>query len=100
MEDICNYKFFKDLEKLSFVQSIILYGSRAKGEAQARADIDLALICPNATTQEWSKVMELIREADTLLKIDCVRLDTLADSNPLKANILNEGMILYKQDGH
>lgn len=100
MKDIQNYQFFKNLQNLFFIRSIILYGSRAQGKAKARADIDLAVICPEASTQDWSKVMDIIGDkADTLLKIDCVRLDALPDISPLKANILKEGMVLYKQDG-
>ncbi len=100
MKDIQNYQFFKNLQDLFFVRSIILYGSRAIGKASERADIDLALVCPEANAQDWSTVMDIIGDkADTLLKIDCVRLDTLPDTSQLKANILNEGMVLYKQDG-
>ncbi len=100
MKDIQNYQFFKKLQDLFFVRSIILYGSRAQGKAAARADIDLALVCPGASAQDWSMVMDIIGDkADTLLKIDCVRLDALPDTSLLKANILNEGVVLYKQDG-
>lgn len=99
MKDIQNYQFFKNLQSLSFVRSILLYGSRASGKARARADIDLALLCPEASAQDWSKVIDIVGDkADTLLKIDCVRLDALPDSSPLKINILNEGVVLYKQD--
>ena len=96
MKEIQNYHFFKSLQNLAFVRSIILYGSRAQGKAKERADIDLALLCPDASAQDWSKVMDIVGDkADTLLKIDCVRLDALPDSSPLKANIIKEGIVLY-----
>lgn len=60
------------------MQRIYLYGSRAKQTAGERSDIDLAIECPDATVAQWQEVMEIVRTADTLLKIDCVRLDALA----------------------
>ena len=37
------------------------------------SDIDIAIINPNITDQEWLEVMDIIENADTLLKIDCIR---------------------------
>lgn len=55
---------------------IILFGSRAKGTNQ-EPDIDLAIEGPLASSAQWNQVMEIIENADTLLKIDCVRLDKI-----------------------
>lgn len=91
-----NLTFFTTLKALPFVKEIWLYGSRAREDNRERSDIDIALYCPTANDQEWLYIVEIINEADTLLKIDCIRLESLADSNPLKGNILSQGIRLYK----
>lgn len=88
--------FFKTLKGLPFIKEIWLYGSRAIGDNSERSDIDLAIYCPKANNKEWLSVIEIIEKADTLLKIDCIRLDSLQDNNPLKQNILSQGIYLYK----
>ena len=93
--EISHFRFFHELQALSFVDAILLYGSRGRGSAEARSDIDLAIICPTASPEDWSKVMQIIEDADTLLKIDCVRLDQLTNKNPLKQEIQHDGIILY-----
>lgn len=92
-----HYQFIQTLSNLPFVKAIYLYGSRARGDNQARSDIDLAISCPDATEQEWQQIMTIIEEADTLLKIDCVRLDKL-DNHELLSNIEKEKKILFERD--
>ncbi len=91
--EINQYEFIKKLKSLPFVKQIILYGSRARKTNQSRSDIDIAIICPNATNDQWLEILDIIYEADTLLLIDCVRFDQLKD-NDFKSNILKEGIIL------
>ncbi len=97
MKTIQNYRFYKQLVALSFIKEIWLFGSRARGDNQDRADIDLAVLCPAATFQDWEVVQEIIDDADTLLKIDCVRLDKLDDTSALKQSILTQGIKLYEK---
>lgn len=93
-KDITDYKFVKQLKALAFVEEIWLFGSRARGDNQDRSDIDIAVICPKATDNDWILVLGIIEEADTLLKIDCVRFDTLQEDDPLKSNILRFKTVL------
>ena len=95
--NIKNYRFYKDLINLSFIKEIWLFGSRARGDNQDRADLDLAILCHNATFEDWLKIRTIIDNADTLLKIDCVRLDELPDRSNLKIAILQQGIKLYEQ---
>jgi predicted nucleotidyltransferase len=67
------YQFIEQLKSLPFIDEIWLFGSRARGDNQERSDIDLAIICPAASDIDWLKVVDIIENADTLLKIDCVR---------------------------
>ncbi|MGA8164135.1 MAG: nucleotidyltransferase domain-containing protein [Waddliaceae bacterium] len=90
------YRFFQKLTSLPFIEVIYLYGSRARNDHNPRSDIDLAVVCPKASRGDWQQVMEIIEEADTLLKIDCIRLD-LISSQQLKENIMKQGRIVYKK---
>ncbi len=94
--EILDYQIFQHLKGLPFVQQIWLFGSRARGDYQDRADIDIALYCPKATSADWQQVLDLIDEADTLLKIDCVRLDELDETSALKKAIELQGIKLYE----
>lgn len=95
--NIIQYQFFQDLCKLPFIESIYLYGSRARDSHKERSDIDLAIICPTATENDWLQVLDILENADTLLKIDCVRLDELSSTEPLKQNILKEKIVLFER---
>jgi predicted nucleotidyltransferase len=97
MEKVLTYNFLDCLKALPFVEAIYLYGSRARGDNGRRSDIDLAVSCPEATDEEWGKVLAVIENADTLLEIDCVRLDTLGDCDCLKQNIVSQGKLLYRR---
>jgi nucleotidyltransferase substrate binding protein (TIGR01987 family) len=92
------YKFLQTLSKLPFIEEMWLFGSRARGDHGERSDIDLAIVCPSATDQEWHKVLEVIDKADTLLKIDCVRFDLLNEGDKLKQNIIKFRKLLYKKE--
>lgn len=95
--DLISKNFYKQLTALPFVDQVILYGSRARGDFQPRSDIDLALQCPHASTDDWQKVLNIIDDADTLLTIDCVQYDTLSLNNPLKQAIDRDGVIIYEK---
>ncbi|MCB9493600.1 MAG: nucleotidyltransferase domain-containing protein [Epsilonproteobacteria bacterium] len=98
-ESVTSYSFFKKLTQLPFVDAIYLFGSRARGVSDEHSDIDLAIVCPQANEYDWLEVVKIIEQADTLLKIDCLRLDALS-SKKLKKNILEEKKILYERNSH
>lgn len=93
-----DYAFIKELSTFTFVDKIILFGSRARKDNLSRADIDLAIVCPEATQNDWLDILEVIENADTLLSIDCVRFESLSKESKLKKNIINEGITLYAKD--
>jgi predicted nucleotidyltransferase len=92
--EITNYRFFKDLTTLPFIEKIYLFGSRVKGLHDDRADIDLAILCPLASDMEWDHVLKIIEQSDTLLKIDCVRYDKIKNEKFLNA-IMKNHKVLY-----
>jgi predicted nucleotidyltransferase len=94
---ITDYVFLKKLCELPFIDAIWLYGSRARGDEQERSDFDIAILCPRAQRDDWLKIVEIIDSADTLLNIDYVRFDDLANISPLKKNILHDKKVLYER---
>lgn len=99
MTDVSKYTFISKLKALPFIDEIWLFGSRARGDHAERSDIDLAIICPRANESDWHQVLEIIENADTLLKIDCLQFDRLQDDDKLKMNILQFKKVLYRRSG-
>lgn len=78
------------------IACVILFGSRARGDADPRSDIDLAIKAPQMPSTAWVQLIEeLEEELDTLLLIDIVKFENA--SNALQKNILKEGKMLYEQ---
>lgn len=88
--------FLKKLKAFDFIDAIYLYGSRARGDAAERSDIDLAIEAPKATQEDWNRINQVLENADTLLKIDCVDLDKIKSKKFLN-NILKERKLLFKR---
>lgn len=72
IRDIYRYNFFNDLCKIVSIKEIWLFGSRARGDNLLRSDIDLYIVAPDATLDDIKNAEHLIREGDSLLKIDIV----------------------------
>jgi predicted nucleotidyltransferase len=77
------------------VERIVLFGSRARGDATPRADIDLAVACPGADATLWSDIVEAAEAAPTLLQIDLIRMDSAPSE--LLDHIAREGRVLYER---
>lgn len=92
--NIKDYKFIDKIKNLPYVDEVWLYGSRAREDNMDRSDIDLAIICPKATQNNWIELKGIIDEADTLLKIDCVRFDKEYISEDLYNNIIQDKKVL------
>ena len=85
----------RQLAEQPHVRRVWLFGSRARGDARQRSDIDLAIEAPAATRREWLDMCHLVEEADTLLPIDVVRLEEASRS--LRASIQKEGRVLFER---
>lgn len=75
------------------VEQAILFGSRARGDARANSDIDLALIGTEIPLHIHTK----LREAAGLYQVDIVRLSEL-DNHVMMENIEREGFVVYRRD--
>lgn len=94
---LTDYQFLQQLALLTFVEAIYLFGSRARGDARERSDIDLAVKCPAATDDQWLQVLAIIEQADTLLTIDCARFDAEPSTSTLKTAIEQDKQVLYER---
>lgn len=78
------------------VERVILFGSRARGDADARSDIDLAIDAPRATRRQWLDLSFDLDEIDSLVPVQTVRLGEV--SAPLRERILAEGEVWYVRE--
>ena len=88
-------KIVATITKTPSVQKIILFGSRAKGDAEERSDMDIAIIAPTISDREWLDLCERIEKIDTLLAIDIARYDTAG--NKFQEKINQEGVVIYER---
>ena len=86
----------EELSQFPSVESVILFGSRARGDHRERSDIDLAVVCPDASIQDWFKMTDVIDDALTLLKIDLVRFEEMQKAFQEEINL--EGIVLYERE--
>lgn len=96
---VTDYEFFPKLTALPFVERIWVYGSRARGDYQERSDIDLVIDSPHATSSQWQEVLGILENADTLLKIDCVRLDEIEKKSSFEHRLKEDRVLLFKRKG-
>lgn len=78
------------------VKKIILFGSRARGDAEEKSDIDIAIVCPSITDRAWIDLCENIENAHTLLEINVIKFDSAGKN--LQGKILKEGIVLYERN--
>ncbi|MBS0185085.1 MAG: nucleotidyltransferase domain-containing protein [Proteobacteria bacterium] len=88
------------VDKVSSIEdfdAIYLFGSRARGNAQTKSDIDLAINCPTVNSYRWNDICGIIENAPTLIKIDCVRFDELSPNSPLRAEIEKDKIVVFQK---
>jgi len=76
---------------------VVLYGSRARGDARENSDYDLAFVFPPAQHGKWVRFLADLDDAPvTLLPVDL--LDWNEASEPLREEIRKEGITLYERN--
>ncbi|MDM8520164.1 nucleotidyltransferase domain-containing protein [Anaerolineales bacterium HSG6] len=81
------------------IERVILFGSRARGDADERSDIDLAIVAPKLALRSWLDIyFALKEEIDTLLQMDVIWWQQATE--PLKERIRQEGIVLYERENH
>lgn len=82
-----------DMAKQTDVVKVVLFGSRARAEAFARSDIDLAV-----AGDVDNKFYFLVKEnLDSFLKVDVVDIENIGSE--LLSEIERDGVILYEKIG-
>lgn len=79
------------------IEKVLIFGSRARGDARERSDFDLAVIAPGMKQSTWSRfALEVGEDIPTLCGVDLLLLnDTI--SRPMRARIEEEGVIIYER---
>lgn len=79
-----------------FIEKIILFGSRARGDHRPDSDIDLAFSFNPDKQNLWISFKSWIdHDSKTLLSLDLVNLNECSDQ--LKKQILKEGLCIYEK---
>lgn len=76
------------------IRTVILFGSRARGDNKERSDVDLAISGGNTTM--FALDVDEIEVVPTLLMFDVVDLDR-GCSEELRASIRRDGVVLYEE---
>jgi predicted nucleotidyltransferase len=79
-----------------FVQRVVLFGSRARGDSRPWSDYDFAFTLAQGTPEaDWMVFkLDLEEDAPTLCRIAAMRLDP-AIRPELLANVTKEGKVVY-----
>jgi len=91
-EEVIN--FLVSLTRISEVNKMVVFGSRAFGDYETYSDLDLAIDAPTISKFEWLKIKEYVTyDLRTVIKISLVHYST----NPpnLKERINLTGTIIY-----
>jgi len=76
------------------VRFILVFGSRAIGDADDRSDVDVSVSAPSIPHRRWLEIRRLAEEAPTLLRISLLRFDSSPPQ--LQRSNLEDGVIIYE----
>lgn len=77
------------------IEQVLIFGSRAKGNARPGSDIDLAVMAPCMSDAEFARLWNQIGDLPLVFKVDLLHWDRLANQ-PLKDKILREACPFYE----
>jgi predicted nucleotidyltransferase len=79
----------------SYVQKLILFGSRAVGDNDERSDFDIAISAPTITKADFTHIRDAIGHARTLFIISVTVLEFMPPK--LRLRVLEQGETLYER---
>jgi predicted nucleotidyltransferase len=88
------HRFIRKLASLPQVERLILFGSRAVGDNDPRADIDLAVSAPALSRWQFAHLRVSAFEAPTLYWISLVHLQQMPET--LLERINQQGKVIYE----
>lgn len=80
-------------KKYEYIEKVVLFGSRARGDNDLKSDIDLA-IYSNKSINEFIEDVEM--NTKTLLEYDYTHMGTVKDEFFLE-QIKKEGIVIYEK---
>lgn len=75
------------------VERIIVFGSRAVGDHDARSDFDLAISASRLSRREWIFLQDYVSQGDTLFKVAVTLLNDMPGA--LRNQVLSQGEVIY-----
>ena len=78
------------LKRYKEVESVRIFGSRARGDYKKASDIDIALFGENLTFFINTKIFYEIDDLYLPYKIDLINFNSIGSENKIKDNILKE----------
>ncbi|MBP6387249.1 MAG: nucleotidyltransferase domain-containing protein [Pseudarcicella sp.] len=97
LSNITIHKIQSVFENHTEIDSVIIYGSRAKGNYRVGSDIDLTLLGDKLNNTILTKIEQEIDELNTPYLFDISIFDSLK-SPDLEAHINRIGQIFYKKN--
>lgn len=76
------------------VRFLLIFGSRAVGDADERSDVDVSVSAPSISRARWLEMQKLAEEAPTLLRISLVHFESSPPE--LQRRNLEEGVVVYE----
>ncbi len=76
------------------IEQVLIFGSRAKGTAKPSSDIDLAIVAPGMSDQEFSRLWSDLDDVPLVFKMDVLHLERLGKPE-LKNSIMVEGQFFF-----
>ena len=77
------------------LESAWIFGSRARGDARAESDIDLAVDAPTMSAEQFSALLSRIDDLGLIYGLDVVHLQRIKDST-FRANIERERKVFWE----
>ena len=87
------YEIVDIASKYKYINKVILFGSRARGDNSTKSDIDLAIYSDNSIV-EFIEDIEM--NANTLLEFDFSDMNVVSDEFFIE-QIKKEGIVIYEK---
>lgn len=81
------------------IESVLIFGSRAKDTFKEGSDIDLAVIAPAMDNHQFNQLWGELDELPLVFKMDVLHWNQLSNE-PLKQKIAHEGRQFYPPSGY
>jgi predicted nucleotidyltransferase len=91
-------QLMEGIKQFSEIEKVIIFGSRAMGNAKTGSDIDLAIFATEVAFDTVSRLKDKLNEQMLIpYFVDVVHFEALT-SEELKQHIIEEGKIVYQKD--